>query len=105
MKSIVNHRYISTSFSESINENFDGHLTVQFRWGDYAPKGRDPLAHYRLGKLVKEIKPILRDLNIQDSVVNCNWGEWKDITFQYIKKDDIEIIFNKCVELFGSYSD
>ena len=101
METIVNYRHINTSFSKTEGEMYDGHLTVHFRWGDYFPRGRHPLAHKELGELVKKIKPILFDASICNSVVNCSWGEWKDVTFLYIKEENKQKIFDLCCELFA----
>jgi hypothetical protein len=102
MEAIIKNRYINTSFSHSDGQyNYDGHLTVHFRWGDYYPLGRNPLAHKQIDELVQTIKPIIREASIGDSVVNCNWGEWEDVTFQYVKKENIKKIFDLCTEIFG----
>jgi len=102
MKAIINNRHINTSFSHTDGqENYDGHLTVHFRWGDYYPKGRNPLAHKEIDVLVKTIKPIINTKSIGRSVVNCNWGEWQDVTFQYVKKENSKKIFDLCCEMFA----
>lgn len=100
-KEIVNYRNINTTFSLSKNGgiDYDGHLTVHFRWGEYYPKGDNPLAHEKLAKLVKLIQPIIKEMGIGNSVVNCNWGEWKDLTFQYIKLENTQKIFDEVIKL------
>jgi len=103
MKAIVNYKYIDTRFSHSDNggESYDGHLTIRFRYGAYGKDGSNPLAHKQLGQMVKEIEPILIEKGLsKGSVVNCGWGEWKDVTFQYVKKENCQQIFDEVVKLF-----
>jgi hypothetical protein len=102
MEAIVQYRNINTTFSNSKNggEQYDGHLTIHFRYGEFSPNGRNPLAHKELDQMVKMIKPIIEDLGIGRSVVNCGFGEWKDVTFQYVKKENCQQIFDEVVKLF-----
>ena len=104
MEAIVKHRHINTTFSHADDgdngERYNGHLTVRFRWGDFAPNGRNPLIHKEIGQLVKEIKPILIEKGLSKGfVVNCGWGEWKDVTFQYVKKENCQAIFDEVIKL------
>lgn len=100
MKAEINYRKINTTFSNDVGKTYDGHLTIHFRWGEFYPNGRNPLAHKEIGEMVKQIKPELIRRGIGSSVVNCNFGEWEDVTFQYVKKENIEEIFNLTCKLF-----
>ena len=103
MESIINFRNINANFSHSsgVNNGYDGHLTIYVRWDGFYPMGRNPLAHEELKELVKRIKPILieKGLSKNGNVVNCSFGHWKDITFQYVKEENQQKIFDEFIKL------
>ncbi len=103
MEAEINFRNINARFSHSSgsNEGYDGHLTIYVRWDGFYPMGRNPLVHKELKELVKRIKPILieKGLSKNGSVVNCSWGEWKNVTFQYVKEENQQAIFDEFIKI------
>jgi|GEM_PF-3756887 len=98
MEATIRYRSITTEFNKTkeVNDRYDGSFTIKCDW-----QGRNPLLHKQLKVLANEIKPILFEKGIKSIPMNCNWGEWRNMTFQYVKEDDCQFIFDTFVSLLS----
>lgn len=109
MKRKIGYRYLSTHFSYNDDGNngarYDGCLTIKFRYGGYDTKGRNPLMHKQIKQIITDIRPFLQANDLPCFVVNCEWGEMTEITFQYVKEINSKFIFDEVIKLTKKYLD